>query len=260
MADYGGYMRVSRIGDRDPDQWLTVPAQRNAIETWLRRHDHRLADLREDLDVSGGLDDRPNLEALVTQVEQGALTGIVVAKVDRFSRDLAYGAMVARRIEKAGGTFVAADDNVVIGPAGRDFGGNDTAHLLFANLLTYADFFRRRNVNGWRQVRERHIRERGRHWGYARPFGYRNGPDGRLEAHPEWAAVLVALFERRAMGEGMSSLAVWLEGLGARTARDGRPTHRWVKDIIRNRVYLGEVKAGDIVNREAHEPLVDEGL
>src|SRR4051794_19529536 len=129
-------MRVSRKGKRDPDKWLTVPAQRRAIERWVKDHGHRLVDLREDIDVSGRLDDRPNLEQLVAQVERGELGGLVVAKVDRFSRDLAYGAMVARRIERAGGTFVAADDGVVLSPNGRDFGGNDAAHFLFAQLLS----------------------------------------------------------------------------------------------------------------------------
>jgi hypothetical protein len=89
-------MRVSRKGKRDPDKWLTVPAQRRAIERWVKDHGHRLVDLREDIDVSGRLDDRPNLEDIVGQVERGELGGLVVAKVDRFSRDLAYGAMVAR--------------------------------------------------------------------------------------------------------------------------------------------------------------------
>lgn len=259
--DFGGYMRVSRKGDRDPDQWLTVPAQRTAITGWIDGHGHRLADLREDVDVSGALDDRPNLEDLVAQVERGELAGLVVAKVDRFSRDLAYGAMVARRIERAGGTFVAADDGVVIGPHGRDFGGNDTAHFLFAQLLSMADFFRRRTVRGWHQVLDRHVFERGRHWGYAPPFGYRLADDGRLEPDPATAPLVVGAFERRAVGEGCSSIARWLDEHGARTARGGVPTHRWVRDMLRNRVYLGEARAGaSRVAQGAHEALVEEGL
>lgn len=253
-------MRVSRKGDRDPDEWLTVPKQRGSIMGFSDAGGHTIVDIREDIDVSGALDDRPNLEALVAQIERGELDGLVVAKVDRFSRDLAYGAMVARRIERAGGTFVAAEDGVRIGPDGRDFGNNDTAHFLFAQLLSMADFFRRRTVRGWNDVIHRHVVERGRHWGYAPPFGYELGVDKRLVPHPENGALLVEVFERRAAGAGASSIATWLDGLGARTARGGTPTHRWVMDLLRNRVYLGEARAGERVHVDAHPALVDEGL
>lgn len=253
-------MRVSRKGDRDPDKWLTVPAQRKAIERWIEEHGHQLVDVREDIDVSGRLGDRPNLEELVTQVERGELDGIVVAKVDRFSRDLAYGAVVARRIERVGGLFVAADDGVVLGPNGRDFGGNETAHFLFAQLLSMADFFGRRVARGWHETIDRHVNERGRHWGSSVPFGFVKGEDGRLEVDPQTAALVVEAFERRTRGDGASTIARWLNDRGARTARAGIPTHRWVKDLLANRVYLGEARAGARVHEGAHPALVDEAL
>src|SRR5437763_1418485 len=63
-----------------------------------------------------------------------------------------------------------------------------------------------------------------------------------------------------AEGWGCSALARWLDSLGARSARGGRPTHRWVKDILSNRVHLGEARAGGRVLEGAHGALVDEGL
>jgi len=62
-----------------------------AIERWCRDHGHRLVHLRKDIDVSGASADRPNLEQLVEQIEAGNLAGIVVAKLDRFSRWLQHG-------------------------------------------------------------------------------------------------------------------------------------------------------------------------
>lgn len=253
-------MRVSRKGKRDPDKWLTVPAQRRAIERWVKDHGHRLVDLREDIDISGRLDDRPNLEAIVAQVERGELGGLVVAKVDRFSRDLAYGAMVARRIERAGGTFVAADDGVVLSPKGRDFGGNDAAHFLFAQLLSMSDFFGRRVTRTWHDTIDRRVLEHGRHWSDVANFGYAKDDDGRLVPDDRWAPFLVEAFERRANGDGCSTIARWLDAHDVRTGSGGRPTHRWVKDLLRNRVYLGEARAGKRVREGAHPALIDEGL
>src|SRR5215213_4987829 len=101
--DLGGYMRVSRKGDRDSGQWLTVPAQRKAIEGWIEGCEHRLVDLREDIDVSGALDNRPNLEELVAQVERGNLGGLVVAK--RTRRPRTKGARCFGRAARAQGGF-----------------------------------------------------------------------------------------------------------------------------------------------------------
>jgi DNA invertase Pin-like site-specific DNA recombinase len=193
-------------------------------------------------------------------VERGELGGLVVAKVDRFSRDLAYGAMIARRIERAGGTFVAADDGVVIGPDGRDFGGNDAAHFLFAQLLSMADFFGRRIKRAGTtrstatSTSAAATGARGRRSAIRRS----RAKDGRLEPDPMWAPLVVEAFERRAQGEGCSTIARWLEARRAHR-RDGRPTHRWVKDLLRTGSTSAR-RAPASASRGAHPALIDEGL
>lgn len=99
----------------------------------------------------------------------------------------------------------------------------------------------------------------GRWTGNRVPFGYAKQPDGRL-VPGEHAALARELFERRAAGESLTVLARWLDSLGIRTGRDGTPRRQWARDVIASRAYLGEVRAGMAVNREAHEPLVDELL
>jgi DNA invertase Pin-like site-specific DNA recombinase len=258
MGLVGGYMRVSRKGDRDPDQWLTIPLQQKSIEDHCHEHGDQLADLRKDIDVSGGDDNRSNLEALVAKIEAGELSGLVVAKLDRFSRDLSYGARVIRRIEEAGGFFVAAADGVRVSSSDTD-ATSDEARLQLNMMLAIADYELRRFRTGWKRVRERHVIERGRHWGAWVPFGYTRAEDGKLEPHPDWAPVVTELFQRRALGESASDLARWLHHLGARTARGGEPTHRWVRGLLTQRVYLGEAHAGVLVHPGAHEALVDRG-
>src|SRR3954451_20601078 len=99
MATVGGYMRVSAKGERDPDKWLTVPHQRQAIERWCAEHGHALAEMREDIDQSGG-SERANLEAIIRRSEAGDLDGLVVAKLDRFSRSMSLGVKIIERIDR----------------------------------------------------------------------------------------------------------------------------------------------------------------
>lgn len=241
-------MRVSSRGDRDPDKWLTVPMQRDAIIAYCEQGGHTLTDLRSDIDVSGGSDDRPNLEQLVAQIETGQLEGLVVAKLDRFARNLAYGVKVIERIDEAGGVFVATAD-------GFDL-RTDAGRLQLHIMLSFADYELRRFRTGWRQARERII-ERGQHWGPSVPLGYRRRDDGILEPDPVTGPIAREMFARRAGGEGVSDLARWLDSLGIRTARGGEPGRRWVNDMIKRRVYLGEAYAGELRNTDAHEALID---
>jgi DNA invertase Pin-like site-specific DNA recombinase len=249
MATVGGYMRVSSKGDRDPDRWLTVPLQQKAITDHCTGHHHTLADLRSDIDVSGGSEERPNLEALVQRIEAGELAGLVVAKLDRFARNLAYGVRIIERIDAAGGFFIATAD-------GFDL-RTDAGRLQFHVMLSFADYELRRFKTGWRQARERLVLERGQHWGPSVPLGYRRRDDGVLGPDPVIGPLAAELFVRRANGESVSELARWLESLGVLTARGGLPSRRWVSEMLARRVYLGEAYAGELRNTSAHEPLID---
>jgi Recombinase len=73
------------------------------------------------------------------------------------------------------------------------------------------------------------------------------------------APLVRELFRRRAQGAGPSELSDWLYAQGAKTAT-GRPrfSHRAIKDILRNDVYIGVASAGPLIrNEQAHEPLID---
>jgi hypothetical protein len=173
----------------------------------------------------------------------------VVAKLDRFSRWLPYGVQIIERIDQAGGLFVAAAD-------GFDL-RTDSGRLQFHVMLSFADYELRRFRTNWRKARETLILERGQHWGPAIPLGYRRAADGRLAIDPETADLVRELYARRSAGAGLTELARWLDGLGARTWRGGRPTARWVGDLVRSPVYLGWAYAGSLCNEHAHPPLVD---
>lgn len=74
MGAYGGYIRVSVVGDRDGERFISPSLQRDRITGWAAAHGHDLADIREDLDVSGGSRKRPQLEALIGQIEPEPLS------------------------------------------------------------------------------------------------------------------------------------------------------------------------------------------
>jgi DNA invertase Pin-like site-specific DNA recombinase len=245
-----GYVRVSRVGGRAGDSFISPAQQRDRITAWAAAYGHQLVDVHEELDESGARVDRPKLLAAIKAIEDGQADGIVVAKLDRFGRSLVDGLQLIDRIHKAGGTFVSVAD-------GFDL-TTDTGRLVLRIMLTLAEFELDRVRGNWHDAKARAV-ARGIHVSAQAPFGYERKVKGQpLTVHPVNGPLVTELFQRRADGAGYTALSNWLEDRGAVTQR-GRVkwSLRAVKDIIGNDVYLGVASAGELRNEAAHEPLTD---
>jgi DNA invertase Pin-like site-specific DNA recombinase len=245
---FGGYIRVSRVAGRTGDRFLSPTLQREKIEGWCQTHGHQLAVVKDDLDVSGAREDRERLMGLVEEIEAGQLDGLVVATLDRFGRSLPFAIALIDRIDRAGGQFVSVADGLdTKTPYGR---------LALNIMLSIAQFELERIKAQWRSIVERQIRE-GRHPGATPPFGYERDDAGRLIPGKN-APVVQEVFTRVAAGESISPIARDLTARGIRTQRGGRIARGVLHHVLGNRVYLGEARAGDLLNHSAHKPLVDE--
>ena len=83
-----------------------------------------------------------------------------------------------------------------------------------------------------------------------RPAGYLEAADGRLEVHLESGPIVADLFTRRAEGASLRELCELLREHGP---------ERWpasMSNMLRSRIYLGEVTYGDTVTTDAHPALV----
>jgi DNA invertase Pin-like site-specific DNA recombinase len=247
----GAYIRVSKVAGREGDSFLSPRLQRDKITAWATAGGHDIADLREDLDVSGASTDRRQLEELVEAIETGRLNGLVVATLDRFGRSLPYAIGLIDRIDKAGGQFVSVAD------------GFDTStpygKLALNIMLSIAQFELERIRVQWRVIVQRQISE-GRHPGAMAPFGYQRGGRGVLKPLEPAARTVGEIFALYARGETLSAISRILREQGVRTQLGALPTRRFIHGILTNRVYLGEARSGSLLNETAHPPLVDRHL
>ena len=190
------------------------------------------------------------LSEAIARVEAGLTDGIVVAKLDRFGRSLLDSLAAIERIQLAGGTFVAVQD-------GLDM-STDTGKLVLRIMLSMAEWELDRIRSQWNSARERAV-ARGIHMGRCAPTGYWRCSDRRLVPDPHVAPAIATIFRLRADGAGFSELARYLTE--KEVPAEGKCWQaRWVKSIIANRVYLGELHSGQYVNRSAYEPIVDHTL
>jgi site-specific DNA recombinase len=242
-----GYVRVSRVAGRDGDSFQSPEEQRERIEHFARSGSvqHELVDWQTDLDESGGKYERPGFQAALEAVEQGRADGIAVARLNRFARSVFDAQKALRRLEDAGGAFLAAD-------LGMDT-STDHGQLIRNVLFSVAEFELAQTRASSAVIRERTI-ERGVHICRVPPVGYLRGDDGRLELDPDAAPVIREVFRRRAAGESWTSLCEFLDERLPRA--EGSWPRQTVTSLVAGRVYLGEASSGPFVNRQAHPPLV----
>lgn len=242
MATFGGYTRVSDVGNRG-DRLLSPQFQEEQIRGWATSAGHEVVMLPAELDESGGRDDRPILLDAIEQVESGQLDGIAVAKLDRLSRSLAGSIRIIERIEAADGEVRSVAEQLDVStPEGRL-----TRNMLFS----IAQLEREVKAEGLAHAREDAI-ARGIHISGRPPFGYRRRKDRVLEPDPETAPIVREMFRRRASGDSWRTIADYVAG------EVGRPyAPQSIARMVSNRTYLGVARHGEFVSTDAHEPLVD---
>ena len=223
-----GYIRVSRVGGREGDSFISPQLQREQIEAVARREGLEVAEVIEELDASGGDASRPGWNRAIEMVERGEVAGIAVWNFARFSRSVKDALAALERVEGAGGRVWSATEDFGEGPSGK---------MLRTILLAVGEAERDRARATFSAATASAV-ERGIHVAGTIPLGYRRGPDRRLVPDPGTAPVVLGLFERRARGWSWARLARWAAEQSHEMSENG------VAGLIRNPVYTAEARYG----------------
>jgi DNA invertase Pin-like site-specific DNA recombinase len=244
-----GYIRVSRANRRRAPRFISPAVQREQIAFWARAMGATVAEVFEDIDRSGTRADRLGLEAAIRRVEAQLTQGLVVWKLDRFFRSSLEGQMALRRVMAAGGTLFSVLDGI----DSRTDAGRHMLRITLSNAELESDRIRIH----WNHAVARAIR-RGAYPISSTPVGYRRTRDGRLRPDPLSGPVITEFFRRRANGASTLQLSAWLTEQGVRTTR-GHPVWSYPStlELIRKRVYLGELHWGPYHHEGAHPALTD---
>lgn len=247
-------IRVSRRNGRDGESFLSPDFQREIIQADADRYGYVIRQWHDETDsVSGKTTNRKGLKAAMDACLSGESNGIVVAKVDRFSRNLPEGLSAIRKLHDEGKHFVAVQDGV------RGNSSRGPAKALLTLLLMFAEWQLESVTDGWRSTTESCI-ERG--VAIQAPYGYvKDEKTRRLVPVPAEAKVVKTIFKMRAKGKGQAVIAEHLTAKGYPNPKGGpRWVHSTVGHILERRVYLGELVNGDLVNPKAHPAIVDRVL
>jgi DNA invertase Pin-like site-specific DNA recombinase len=239
-----GIVRVSQKKGREGESFVSPDDQRDRIRAACERDGLRLVDVLDELDVSGGkpLDERPGLGPAVRAVERGEAEVVAAAYFDRLFRSLTVQAEVVERVERAGGRVLAVD-------VGSVTNGSAAQWLSGTMLGAVSEYARRTAAERSAEAQRRAVARGVIPWPNVPP-GYRRGEDGVLQPDPETAPIVAEAFRMRAGGAAVNAVREYLRRHGIERSFHG------VTALLASRVVVGEIHFGNLVNLEAHEPIV----
>ncbi len=244
------YVRISRIGKRA--NVMSDADQEEIGKAYLRQRGLRAGRVLTDLDESGGKWERPGLQEALRRVRSGKSAGLVVAWLDRVSRDSEHAHRLIREINETGGRIYAPD-------APEDW-TTPEGELQVGIMFAFAQYVRRRQAKYFDLAKARAVAN-GITTNPRQAPGIRKREDRRLEPDPKVAPVIRGAFELRARGAGPAEVAEHLEAHGVATSMGSTSwSKQAVAALLCNRVYLGELRQGQHVNPAALEPIIDEAL
>ena len=242
----------------------SLQAQREACEAYIVSQKHEgwtcLSDMYDDGGISGATLERPALQRLLADINQGKVQVVVVYKVDRLTRSLADFAKIVEIFDARGVSFVSVT---------QAFNTTTSMGRLTLNvLLSFAQF--EREVTGER-IRDKIAasKKKGLWMGGNVPLGY-DAKDRKLMVNKAEAETVRLIYRRYLELGSVHALKDDLEARGIasklRVTESGRriggnPLARGaLYTLLQNPVYRGEIRHKDKRYPGEHPAIVDQEL
>jgi site-specific DNA recombinase len=228
---------------------MGLDAQREVVRQFAAEQDFELVEIVEEA-ASGAakegelfsLEHRPVLSELVTRAEHDAYDVLLVATLDRLSRDQVEQLYLKRLLARFKVTVMSA--------AGETNGNGDAISELIERLIGAVHDFDRKRILERMQSGKKEARRRGlQAEGYA-PYGYRSVPaegGGRtlepvVTGDPSPSDVVRLIFKHAKGGLSPGRIAAELNGRGVPppTGRGRRWNRQTLRNLLENPVYAGE--------------------
>ena len=244
----------------------SLDAQRESAEAYIASQKHEgwvcLPDRYDDGGFTGGNMDRPALKRLMADIEAGRVDTVVVYKVDRLSRSLTDFSKIVEVFERHCVAFVSVT---------QQFNTSTSMGRLMLNVLLSFAQFEREIISERTRDKIAATRRKGKWTGGMPMLGYDvDARGGRLNINEDEAAQVREIFELYLDRQSLIKTALELDQRGWTTKRwvtkkgherGGKPWGRNnLRNLLRQRLYLGKITYKDEVYEGEHEAIVDEDV
>lgn len=247
-------------------EFNTLDAQRHSAENYIRSQAGEgweiLPETYDDGGFTGGNMDRPGLQRLLRDIENGRVDCVVVYKVDRLSRSLLDFSRILETFDKHGVSFVSVTQ--LFNTA------NSMGRLMLNVLLSFAQF-ERELISERTRDKMSAARRLGKYVGGAPVLGYDIDRDvSRLVVNDSEARQVCEIFELYLQHQSLLAVVQeldersWLTKHWTTKKGNRRGGKRFTKTslhkLLTNVTYLGKVRYKDEVHEGEHEAIIDQDV
>ena len=246
-------------------EFNSLDAQRESAEAYIASQKHEgwiaLPDRYDDGGFTGGNTDRPAMQRLLRDIEEGKIDSVLVYKVDRLSRSLMDFAKLMETFESHGVSFVSVT---------QQFNSATSMGRLTLNiLLSFAQFEREIIVERTRD-KIAAARKKGKWIGGTPILGY-DVANRKLVMNTNEAERVRSIFDLYVQHRAMMPVVEELDRRGWRTKlwvskrsdrqHGGRPiTKTSLYKMLTNVLYIGKVAHHDEVYEGEHDGIVSDAI
>jgi site-specific DNA recombinase len=230
----------------------SLDAQERLARKYAEDRGWSIVQVYTDEAISGTHDRRPQFQQMIADVQTGLLDVVIVYKLDRFARNVELANKYIKILLAHNVTFVSITEG---------FDATTPIGKMQMNLMaTFAEWYSDNLSNEYKKgKRERSAKGL---WNGDRPFGYRQTESKVLEPDPTDAGGVQLAFREYASGlYSDNQIAQLLNANGYRTANKTgrRPFSKdTVREMLKNRFYLGLVSYKGNWHQGQHPALIDE--
>ena len=233
-------------------EFNSLDAQREACEAYIASQRSEgwalVRDHYDDGGISGGTLERPALQRLLSDIDDGLVDVVVVYKIDRLSRSLMDFSKLVEVFDRNNVTFVSVT---------QSFNTTTSMGRLTLNiLLSFAQFEREVTAERIRD-KVKASRMKGIFMGGNPPYGYKP-KDRKLVIDEEKAKNVRWIFSRFLEIGSATELAREVARRGIRTPRGNVISKNFLYRMLNNRAYIGEAVHKGTGYAGEHQRLIDQ--
>lgn len=249
------YLRKSRA-DLDAEargEGETLARHKTALLELAKKMKLDIGGIYEEIVSGETIASRPQMQRLLSEVEAGQWTGVLVYEVERLARGDSIDQGIVSQAFRYSGTKIVTP--VKTYDPTNEFDEEYFEFGLFMSRREYKTIKRRMIAGRIASVKE------GKYMGKTDPYGYfrvklEHDKGYTLKINPEQAAVVRDIFHMRLNGTGCYAICRKLNARGERTTAGIAWSGQSVINVLRNPLYAGYVTWG----RKAAVPTVRDGV
>ncbi|MBF0502311.1 MAG: recombinase family protein [Candidatus Riflebacteria bacterium] len=220
------YARFSSSNQREE----SIEAQLRAIEEYCKHNNHNLVKIYADHAKSATTDKRPEFQKMIQDAEKKLFEGVLVHKLDRFSRDKYDSVHYKRKLKCLGIRVISVLEHLDDSPES----------LMMESMLEGMSMYYSRNLAREVMKGMKNNALKCMHTGGKPPLGYRIDPQTKkYMVDDEEAEVVRTVFRMYLEDKGYHQIIKYLNDNGHRTKWKRMFANNAIFTILRNQKYMG---------------------